>query len=66
MRWEAGAGRGLAPIHTVSLRGDPLSKKETHVLAQRLPDVARQWILVFKSSITQRWLTWEMTSSWTP
>lgn len=36
------------------------------MLAQILPDVTRQWMLVFKSSITQRWLTWDMTSSWTP
>ena len=36
------------------------------MLAQTLPDVVRQEILVIKSSITQRGMTWKMTSSWTP
>lgn len=36
------------------------------MLAQMLVDVARQEILVIKSSITQRWLTWELLSSWPP
>lgn len=41
-------------------------RRKCIVPAQILPDVTGQRILVFKSSITQRWLTWDMTSSWTP
>lgn len=64
MWWEAGAKpMVLAPIHTVSLCGTHWPRRKCIVLAQILPDVTRQWILVFKSSITQRWLTWGMTSS---
>lgn len=64
MWWEAGAQPAvLAPIHTDSLCETHWPRRKCIVLAQILPDVTRQWILVFKSSITQRWLTWGMTSS---
>ena len=65
-RGVGASGGTLAPFHAVSLCGDSTAKRKRFALARVPPDVARQQTAHLKSSITQRWLSWEVTSARTP
>lgn len=64
--WGLDPSPALAPIHDAPSVGTHRPRRKHTVLARKSPDVGRQEILVIKSSVIQRGLTWEMTSSRTP